>query len=323
MQYPATHWISPKIGHLSSFTRRHCELLLRWALELGRIDVYVDVACLSHYLVNLRQGHLEAVYHIYAYLKRHERCAMIFDNQILNFLQADFTTFDWLDFYGDITKAIPSNAPKPRGNPVQMNIFVDANHAGNLVTRWSHTGIFIHLNQAPIIWYSKAQKTVESSTFGSEFVALRIAVELIEALWCKLHMMGVPIDGPANVFGDNGSVITNATVPSSTLKKKHNAICYHHVREAVAAKTVRIAYIPTGSNLADMFTTSLGGSKLHEFCKNSSLSDGRIRKLTFFLQAMISFQGLKEITLPHVYRFWYLLCQVLIFPNFFLYVFLL
>mmetsp|Transcript_28944 Transcript_28944/g.41476 ORF Transcript_28944/g.41476 Transcript_28944/m.41476 type:complete len:88 (-) Transcript_28944:206-469(-) len=80
-------------------------------------------------------------------------------------------------------------------------------------------------------------------------------------------MMGVPLDGPANVFGDNGSVITNATVPTSTLKKKHNAICYHRVREAVAAKTVRIAYIPTGSNLADMFTKSLGGCKLHEFCK--------------------------------------------------------
>ena len=65
-------------------------------------------------------------------------------------------------------------------------------------------------------------------------------------------MMGVPLDGPANLFGDNDSVITNATVPSSTLKKKHNAICYHRVHEAVAAKTVRITYIPSGQNLADM-----------------------------------------------------------------------
>jgi len=63
-----------------------------------------------------------------------------------------------------------------------MNVFVDANHAGNLVTRRSHTGILIYCNQAPIMWYSKAQKTVETSTFGSEFVALRIAVELVEAL---------------------------------------------------------------------------------------------------------------------------------------------
>jgi hypothetical protein len=80
-------------------------------------------------------------------------------------------------------------------------------------------------------------------------------------------MMDVPLDGPTNVFGDNSSVITNATVPSSTLKKKHNAICYHRVREAVAAKVIRIAYIPTDRNLADILTKPLGGSKLHEFCK--------------------------------------------------------
>ncbi len=241
--------------------------ILRWAIELGRIDIYVDVARLSHYLVNPRQGHLQAIYHIYAFLKRHERCTMVFDDNVIQYTSADFPEFDWYDFYGDVQEAIPPNAPEPRGNPMQMTVFVDANHAGNLVTRRSHTGILIYCNQAPIIWYSKAQKTVETSTFGSEFVALRIAVELVEALRYKLRMMGVPLDGPANLFGDNNSVITNATVPESTLKKKHNAICYHRVREAVAAKTVRIAYIPTGQNLADMLTKSLNGCKLHECCK--------------------------------------------------------
>jgi hypothetical protein len=192
---------------------------------------------------------------------------MVFDDNVIQYTSADFPEFDWYDFYGDVQEAIPPNAPEPRGNPMQMTVFVDANHAGNLITRRSHTGILIYCNQAPIIWYSKAQKTVETSTFGSEFVALRIAVELVEALRYKLRMMGVPLDGPANLFGDNNSVITNATVPESTLKKKHNAICYHRVREAVAAKTVRIAYIPTGQNLADMLTKSLNGCKLHECCK--------------------------------------------------------
>jgi len=108
---------------------------------------------------------------------------------------------------------------------------------------------------------------VETSTFGSEFVALRVATELIEALRYKLRMFGVPIDGPTNVLCDNKTVVDNSTVPSSTLKKKHNAICYHRVREAVAAQTIRIAHVPTGQNLADMFTKPLGGCKLHEFCK--------------------------------------------------------
>ena len=72
-----------------------------------------------------------------------------------------------------------------------MNVFVDANHVGNCVTRISHTGILIYLNLATIFWYSKAQSTVETSTFGSEFVAMRIAVEMIEALFCILRMFGV------------------------------------------------------------------------------------------------------------------------------------
>jgi len=236
-------------------------------VELGRIDIYVDTALLSQHLVHPRQGHLEAVYHIYSYLKKHERCTMVFDDAMLTYTPDDFPVFDWTDFYGDVSEAIPTNAPAPRGNPVQINAFVDANHAGNQVTRRSHTGILIYANSAPIIWYSKAQATVETSTFGSEFVALRIATELIEALRYKLRMFGVPLDGPANVMCDNKSVVNNSTLPSSTLKKKHNARCYHRMREAVAAKVIRIAHIPTGQNLADMLTKPLGGCKLHEFCK--------------------------------------------------------
>jgi hypothetical protein len=67
-------------------------------------------------------------------------------------------------------------------------------------------------------------------------------------------MMGIPIDGPANVFCDNKSVVTNATVPTSTLKKKHNAITYHRVCKAVAAQTLQIAKVHTPENLADLLT---------------------------------------------------------------------
>lgn len=66
--------------------------------------------------------------------------------------------------------------------------------------------------------------------------------------------MGVPIDGPVNVVADNETMVKNSTIPSVTLHKKHNAICYHYVREAVTARILRIAHIPSGQNLADMFT---------------------------------------------------------------------
>jgi hypothetical protein len=129
--------------------------ILRWVVELGHIDILVDNAMLSQHLVHPRQGHIDAVYHIYSYLKRHKHCGMIFDEAKVNYSNADFPTFDWTNFYGGNSEAIPLNARKPRGNPVQMTAFADANHAGNQVTRHSHTGILIYLNQAPIIWHSK------------------------------------------------------------------------------------------------------------------------------------------------------------------------
>jgi hypothetical protein len=145
-----------------------------------------------------------------------------------------------------------------------VSCFVDANHAGDRVTRRSHIGIIIFVNRAPIIWYSKQQNTVETSTFGSEFVAAQIAVELIESLRYKLRMFGVLIDGPTNMYCDNNSVCSNSTKPESTLKKKHNAIAYHRVREAVATQTIRVAWEPTDSNIVDMLTKCLAGPALTE-----------------------------------------------------------
>ena len=70
-------------------------------------------------------------------------------------------------------------------------------------------------------------------------------------------MFGVPIAGPASVFCDNQGVVKNASLPDSVLNKKHNAINYHAVREAVAAGILRVGKEDTETNLADAFTKSL------------------------------------------------------------------
>jgi hypothetical protein len=235
-------------------------------VELGRLDIYINVALLSSSLTAPRIGHLEAIYQIYGYLKAHDRSTMVFDDGYLNWCDSDFPEYDWTDFYNDAKEDLPPNAPAPRGMPVQINAFVDANHAGNKLTRRSQTGILLYLNKAPIIWQSKAQKTVETSTFGSEFVALRVATETIKGLRYKLRMIGIPLEGSANVLVDNETVMKNASIPSSTLQKKHNAICYHFIREAVAMKVMHVAYIPSGENLADMFTKMLVAMKLQAIC---------------------------------------------------------
>ena len=190
---------------------------------------------------------------------------MVFNDSYIRWKDSDFPSYNWSEYYRDVTDEIPPNAPTPRGLPVQINTFVDASHARNKLNRQSHSGILIYLNRSPIIWYFKSQKTIETSTFGSEFVALRIATKLIKGLHYKLHMLGILLDGPANVLIDNDTGIKNSTIPSSVLQKKHNAICYHFVREAVAANVMRIAYIPSSENLAGMFTKFLGATKLKSF----------------------------------------------------------
>jgi hypothetical protein len=77
-------------------------------------------------------------------------------------------------------------------------------------------------------------------------------------------MFGIPIDGPTNMYCDNGSVVTNCTIPESTLKKKHNSIDYHKVRESVAQGTVRIAKENGDTNLADVLTKPLASPRLKE-----------------------------------------------------------
>ena len=231
--------------------------VLRWACELGRIDILLEVSWLSSFAAMPRRGHLEAVYHVFAYLKKHDRSTLVFDDSYPPVNELAFTHVDWTDFYPEAAEPIPPNMPQPRGNPVKVFSFVDADHAGNLLTRRSHTGILIFLNNSPVSWYSKRQNTVESSTFASELIALRIAVEQIEALRYKLRMFGIPIDGPADIFCDNQSVVKATSTPSSTLSKKHNAICYHKVRESAAAGTIRVAKEDTLTNLADLFTKAL------------------------------------------------------------------
>jgi hypothetical protein len=107
---------------------------------------------------------------------------MIFDITVAKWEESRFVKYDWTEFYQDSKESIPTNMPEPRGQEVEINCFVDADHAGDKVTRRSQTGILIFLNSAPIIWYSKRQNCVETSTFGSEFVAMKIAVEQIESL---------------------------------------------------------------------------------------------------------------------------------------------
>ena len=116
--------------------------------------------------------------------------------------------------------------PVPHGRPVVTTGFVDASHAPDKKTRRSHTGFILFVNRAPIVWYSKRQSTVESSTFSSELIALKICMEHVVALRFKLRMFAIPVEGETKILCDNKSAVTNCSQLESTLQKKHNSLAY-------------------------------------------------------------------------------------------------
>ena len=169
----------------------------------------------------------------------------------------------------DGKESIPPNAPEPRGFGFIVNAQVDADHAGDTITRRSRTGFLVYVNRALVCWHSKKQNSVESSSFGSEFMAMKACCEYIRGLRYKLRMLGIPVNGPALIAGDNQSVLANATIPDSTLKKKSQSIAYHFVREGVARDEWRTAYIRSEHNASDLLTKQLPhGEKRKSFVRN-------------------------------------------------------
>ena len=239
--------------------------IARWMIELGRMDISIEISLLSRYCAAPRLGHLSQLLHVFHYLRSHQSMDLTYDqtkitvteSTTLPHQRASYKASVLKSLYPDACDYLPPNMPKPLGKTVQLNSFVDADLAGEQTTRRSQTGLIIYANMAPIVWLSKRQSTVEASTFGSEFVAMRSLVELLIGLRYKLRMFGVPIDGPCNVFCDNEAVTKSSMNPEATLKRKHISIAFHQSREAVAAGVMLVFYETTKSNHADLFTKIL------------------------------------------------------------------
>jgi hypothetical protein len=167
--------------------------------------------------------------------------------------------YDWMSsVYGNVTEELPSDAPASLGKEVTITTYVDANLYHNWTIRRAVTGTLDFLNGTPIDWFSKRQNTVETATYGSEFVAARIATDRIINMRMTLRYLGVPIKGKSYMFGDNQSVVTSSTIPHSKLNKRHIALSYHRVREAIAAKVLDFLHIDGKTNPADVLSKQCG-----------------------------------------------------------------
>jgi hypothetical protein len=119
------------------------------------------------------------------------------------------------------------------------------------------------VNQTPVDWYFARQATVETSTYGAEFVAARLGVDKIIDLVFTLKSIGVPVEEPVWMFGDNQSVVTSSTIQHSVLSKRWVALSYHRVRAAIAHKIIRFCHVDTKNNASDVGTKALGRMDFH------------------------------------------------------------
>ena len=212
---------------------------------------------MSRFRAAPRQGHMDRLKRIYSYAIRTKDYAIRFrvrtDQPDYSFLPDQ--DFDWTySVYGNVQEILPDDMPEPLGEAVTTTTTMDANLNHCLATGKSLTGCLHFVNKTPVDQYCKKQATVETATYGSEFVAAKTATEQIMDIRQALRYLGAPIGAISFLFGDNRSVATSATQPHSTFTRRHNILAFHRVREAIAAKLMAFYWIQSAYNLSDMLS---------------------------------------------------------------------
>jgi hypothetical protein len=154
--------------------------------------------------------------------------------------------------------------PKKEKNETEWSIvaFSDSDYAGDSETRVSIAGFILYLMGVPISWKSKGQKGVTLSSSEAELVALSEAAKEVKFVFQVLQSMGIKVKLPIVVRVDNVGAIFIGTNVTVSQRSKHIDVRYHFVREYVHEGFIRIIFVRTKDNDADIFTKNLSG-ELH------------------------------------------------------------
>ena len=137
--------------------------MLQWMVEIGRVDIIMEVSKMASQMTSPREGHLHALMHIFGFLRINHNSRMAYDPSYPTIDINVFKPNNWKSFYGNVEESIPSNAPEPRGKDVDLILYVNSNHTGEKRTRRSRTGFFVFMNTALVQWFSKQQAMIETS----------------------------------------------------------------------------------------------------------------------------------------------------------------
>ena len=240
---------------------------MQWAVTLGRIDIAYSTMVMSRFRIEPRIGHLERLQVLYGYLRKHPDAKIRFRTHYPD-LESMFTVpdADWMhSVYGEREKESFKGLPEPKGKTARIATFIDSGLYHCRVTGKASTGMIQFVNQTPVDWGAWKQATVETATYSSEFVAARMGVDKTIDLQYTLRAMGVPLEEPSWMLGDNHSVVTSSTIPHSTMSKRWVALSYHRVRCMIAHGFIRFCHVDTKNNVSDVMTKALGYTSMWPF----------------------------------------------------------
>ena len=188
-----------------------------------RPDIANAVGIVARFQVDPKETHLIAVKRIFRYLKGTIDFGLWYDKNS-DFILKSFTNVDW---------------------------------AGCVEDRKSTNGGAFFLGNRLVSWLSKKQDCIAQSTAESEYVAT--ANNCTQVIWMKqmLKDIGVLLEEPIVIYCDNTSTINMSKNQVMHSKTKHISIKYHFIRDKVANKEVRLEYICSKEQIADIFTKPL------------------------------------------------------------------
>lgn len=179
-------------------------------------------------------------------------------NQVCQYLHSPRTThFQSLKRILRFLKGTPSHGILISKGPSTLTAYCDADWAGSHEDRRSTSEYSLFLGSTPLSWSAKKQPIVARSSTEAEYRALAITAAKITWMCKLLKDLHIPLYQCPTIWDDNQSAMAIAMNPIFHARTKHIEVDYHYVRELIQRKLLRLQYIHTTDQLADIFTKGL------------------------------------------------------------------
>jgi hypothetical protein len=220
---------------------------LMYSMIGTRPDISYSVGVLSRHMQSAGPVHLAAAKRVFQYLLK--------------------TKSEGLK-YRECTK---SESPYVRKGTVQLCVYTDSDWANNPEDRRSVTGYVCFLGGNPVSWKSKKQPTTTLSSAEAEYVAAAQSCQEITWIRSLLGEIGFEQDQATQLYIDNQAAQKLSQNPVFHGRTKHIDVRHHFIRDMVSQNQVKLSYVPTDKNVADLMTKSLCKTKFLQHCQKLRL----------------------------------------------------